>query len=363
MNDVDVAIRIVSEAAGTGFDATTAAARSMGDGVSAAADQAAGGMDRVAGAAEGLDDKNGKLAGGLGALSSGFELVGLGNYAAGLQGAAMAADAASGVGQLLSLALELESLQRVKAVATTTAHRVAVVASAAAARTAAIAQAALNAVLAANPIALVVLAVVALVAIFVVLYQRNETVRNAIQAAMAVARAAIGFVVSKVSELVGWLVDRAGPGFEALRATAVLVMGAIREKVGPVFDTVREVFGRIQTTIGDVLEAASSKFTWLKDQAGNALQLMLAPVFAVRDAVQNVIDLIGRIKVPKFDLPGGAFTSSAAAPVAAAPAAPILIQITVDPSTSLLDPTTLGQQLATTVADALTRLGRETVVA
>lgn len=364
MNAVQLAIEIVSEAAGTGFEKTTAAARDMGDSVSAATDRASDGMGRVAGAAENLDDKNGRLAGGLGALSSGFELVGLEQYTAGLQSAAMAADFFSGVGQVMSLLLELESLQRVRAAAATVAHRVAVTAAAGAARVAAGAQLALNAVMAANPIALVVLAVVALVAVFVLAYQRSDTFRAIVQAAMAAARAAIGFVVTKVSELVGWLVDRAGPAFDALRAVVSVVMAAIRDKVGPVLDVVKDVFGKVQTTIGDVLDAASEKFTWLKEQAGNALDLMLGPIHAVRDAVQYVIDLIGKIKLPKIDLPGLPFSGrSSSGSFTAAPAAPIQITIAIDAAAGLLDPTAYGQTLATTIDQALTRLGRSSVVA
>ena len=55
--------------------------------------------------------------------------------------------------------------------------------------------AALNATMAANPIFLVIAAIAALVAIFVALYQNNETFRAAVDAAWAQIKAAVGVVV------------------------------------------------------------------------------------------------------------------------------------------------------------------------
>ena len=55
--------------------------------------------------------------------------------------------------------------------------------------------AALNATMAANPIFLVIAAIAALVAIFVALYQNNETFRNAVDAAWAQIKAAVSVVV------------------------------------------------------------------------------------------------------------------------------------------------------------------------
>ncbi len=61
--------------------------------------------------------------------------------------------------------------------------------------TAKTAWAALNATMAANPIFLVIAAIAALVAIFVALYQNNETFRNAVDAAWAQIKAAVSVVV------------------------------------------------------------------------------------------------------------------------------------------------------------------------
>ena len=65
-------------------------------------------------------------------------------------------------------------------------------------------QALVNAVMAANPFLLVVLAIVALVAIFVVCYKKSETFRAIVQGAMKGIKAAFGWIIDKGKELVGW---------------------------------------------------------------------------------------------------------------------------------------------------------------
>jgi hypothetical protein len=67
-------------------------------------------------------------------------------------------------------------------------------------------QSALNAVMAANPILLVVLAVAALTAGFILAYKKSETFRKIVDGAMSGVRNAIGWVGDKV----GWLSDKIG---------------------------------------------------------------------------------------------------------------------------------------------------------
>ena len=71
-----------------------------------------------------------------------------------------------------------------------------------------VAWAALNAVMAANPIVLVIAAIAALVAIFVALYQNNETFRNAVNAAWEQIKAAVSVVVK-------WFQTNVVPALEA----------------------------------------------------------------------------------------------------------------------------------------------------
>lgn len=182
MSPVEVAMRLTADAdaATRGLDDVADSYDDLGRAAQDAgrrADDTVSRLDRTAGAADNLDDKAGRATGALGALSSGFELVGAEKYAGALQAAALATDFASGAGQALTLVTEATGLATLKAKAASTA-------AATASKVQAAAQWALNAAMSANPIALVVLAVIALIAIFVVAYKRSETFRNIVDGAL-----------------------------------------------------------------------------------------------------------------------------------------------------------------------------------
>lgn len=365
---VQIAIDIASRASGVGFDATVDAAATMRREVIDAAEQASGGLDRVAGAAENMDDKAGRAAGALGALSSGFDLVGLEQYSGALQGAAMAADFFSGVGQTLTLLMEVESFQRAKAAAATVAHTVATTASSAAAKAAAGAQAALNAVLAANPVALVVLAVVALVAAFVIAYRRSETFRDIVQGAMSAVAKAVGLVVDKVSDLVGWVTGKASAAWSVLRDAVTTALAAVRDKFQPVLDVATRIFDKIRTTIGDAVDAAGDKVDAFKSAATTAFELLMTPINAVKDAINWIVDKFQSLKppdwfnkIPGFGRAGAPSMSNYSLPGASTPAAPVTINlnVTVDP---LADPSTVAAAILAALNDYLARIGRSVVV-
>lgn len=112
-------------------------------------------------------------------------------------------------------------------------------------------QAAFNLVMSLNPIMLVVLAVIALVAAIVIAYQKSETFRNIVQAVGRACADAFQWVVDKVSSLYGWIKDK--------------LVGA--------FNTAKD--------------------TWL-----NTLNLYLSPIQWVIDKVSSLIDWIKKIKFP-----------------------------------------------------------------
>jgi hypothetical protein len=88
---------------------------------------------------------------------------------------------------------------------TAVAARVALIAGTVATAAQTAAQWALNVAMTANPIGLVIVAIVALVAAIVVAYQRSETFRAVVQAAMRGVQVAFGWVLTKVQQLVGWI--------------------------------------------------------------------------------------------------------------------------------------------------------------
>lgn len=103
-------------------------------------------------------------------------------------------------------------------------------------KAAAMAQALFNAVLAANPIMLAVMAIAALAAGLIVAYKKSETFRNAIQAAGRIGQSAIQWVISKVSGLIGFigrLISRAGGIGGAFRSAMNIAKGAVNLLLAP----------------------------------------------------------------------------------------------------------------------------------
>lgn len=94
------------------------------------------------------------------------------------------------------------SVAWVRSTASMVAHKVATLATAAATKVAAAAQWAMNAAMSANPITLVVIAIAALVAALVYLYNNNETVRNALIAAWNALKQAASTVWNAISTVV-----------------------------------------------------------------------------------------------------------------------------------------------------------------
>lgn len=290
-----------------GFDDVGLAAKGMASDVDAAtrdAASAAGRLDAVAGSADNLDDKAGKATGALGALSAGFELVGMEEYASGLQSASMATDFFSGVGQAASLVMESQAVQWVKNTALMVAHGVQSAALAAKTAVVTAAQWALNAALAANPIGLIILAVVALVALFVLLYKKNDDVREAVQAFAAVAQKVIGWVIDKVRDLVGWVRDELPPVWNKVRDKVSEVVGAIvgfvvdlkqnlDERWAAIKEAGREVWEAISTKVSDVRAAIVERIELLKQSIGERWDAIKQ---AGKDVWDAIVEKVGAIK-------------------------------------------------------------------
>lgn len=340
MNDVDLAIRLTADAADASraFDDVGDAATRMANDVEDAtrdADRAASRLDGVGDSAENLDDKAGKATGALGALSAGFELAGMEEYATGLQSAAMATDFLSGVGQSLSLVMELQVVQTAKAKAAALGHAIATKAQAAATKVSAAAQWAFNAAMSANPIGLVIAAVVALVAIFVVLYKRNERFRELVQNVMAKVSAAIDKlrpIIERIGKLIGvylvtmWRVYSkvAITVWNAISAVVKRVVGAIVATVQsirsrtaatwsaiksagsniwePIRRTAENIAGKVVRLVESIKTKTSNVWTGIKTAAVNAFNAITAPVQTIIDKVESLLDKIRSIKLPKVDL-------------------------------------------------------------
>lgn len=323
MREVELAIRASADvdAATRGMDKIGQSSKDMANDVERASKDADRSLDGVGDAVDGTASTASTLAGAFGDVAGGLGLIGLGGFSDELESLAPALMLAAGAADIASVAMKAGSLAKIKDTAATVANKTASIASSAAAKAQAAAQWALNAAMAANPVLLVVLAVVALVAIFVVLYKRSSTVReivnkvgealktagkwildtskkvggfllkwNPLTVQIRIARTAIGLVVDKVRDLARWAGDKVPPKLEAMKKTAGTV-------------------GR-----------------WLKNTFVGFVEAVVAPFKALWQAIEKVIDWLGKIKVPAAlekigdlvgKIPG---VGRAVAPGAAAPA-------------------------------------------
>lgn len=204
----------------------------------------------VADSSDNLASSSSKATGALGALSSGFELVGLDGYATSLQGAAMATDFFSGIGDGLNLVMESTAVKTAVAKVQTLGKAAADTVAAGAAKAMAAAQWLVNAAMSANPIGLVVIAIVALVAAFVLAYKKSETFRKIVQATFSAVQTAIMAVWN-------WVRNNFGQIFKFLTAPIVLAVNTIRTHK----DTILNFFKTIPGKIGKFFSGLASVIT------------------------------------------------------------------------------------------------------
>lgn len=140
---------------------------------------------------------------------------------------------------------------------------------------------AFNAAMAANPVGLVVLAVVALVAALVLAYKKSETFRAICQGAMNAVRGALSNVVAGVRNLVGWIRDRAGGAFTVWRTIAVT---AFRVVTAPTRTLIRV----IGTLVGWVRDRAPAAWAVLRDRAVAVWSRIREGMATMRDRLATI---------------------------------------------------------------------------
>lgn len=312
-------VEMVSDTAGavSGIDDVTASARAMArevEGAGAASEDNARKVKLSADAADELGGKAGKATGALGALSSGFELVGAGKYAIALQGAAMATDFMSGVGDSLNLVMESTILQNARARVATIGSAIASKAAAVATGVQTAAQWALNAAMSANPIALVVIAVVALIAGLVLLYKKSDRARAIMQAVGRAGAAAFSAVVSVIRSVISWVGERLPGAFDKAKT---IIVTAVKIYTLPI-RTLLTVIGWVISKVAKLPGAVSGA----KDKLLPVVDAILSPFRKLKDLIDTILSAIGKIKLPHIPgvhLPGlgrvatgGAITGSPA---------------------------------------------------
>lgn len=217
--------------------------------------------------------------------------------------------------------------------------RVALLAMAAAEKIAAAAQWALNAALSANPIGLIVIAIVALVAGLVLAYKKSETFRNIVnrafdavkRGAQAVANFVTRTIPAAFSKVIGWIKANwkkivailTGPvgiavyaiirNWSKIRAAFSTLLGWIKSAwktawslvvsiVRTYISTIRSLINGIRDAVKGVASFITSTFVsaWktLQRVATTAINAIKNPIETLKSLIDRVVDAISRIKFP-----------------------------------------------------------------
>lgn len=148
-----------------------------------------------------------------------------------------------------------------------------------------VAWAALNAVMAANPIGLVIAAIAALVAIFVALYQNNETFRNAVNATWEQIKAAAAAAAE-------WFTTNVVPKLQAAWSAIVDAWNAVWPKLQeawatygqPVADLIVNIFTGVAANWATIWEGIKGVFT-------GVWQILSSVVTAVVGVISGIIQV------------------------------------------------------------------------
>lgn len=212
--------------------------------------------------ADALGGASSQAAGGIGDLGGALSLMPgpLGAVGAGMEAAAPAIMGVTGAADLLNLATtKFPALAKAQTLATN------VLAGA---------QKALNLVMAGNPIALVVLAIVALIAIFATLYAKNEAFRNLVNKVFGALKDGVTLAVNALGNFLGTVKDKmggAGDKFEAFKEAAKNAIGTYSAGSGGALGKLHDVVTAVTGLPGTISEKASGIFAPYREAAVNAI--------------------------------------------------------------------------------------------
>lgn len=176
----------------------------------------------------------------------------------------------------------------------------------------------LNVAMTANPIGLIILAIVALVAVFVIAYKKSATFRSIVQAALKGIMVAA--VAVKNALIVAWNAVKKALG-AVWNWLKTYVFGPIVAYYKALWEGAGKAVGLIITAWQGLKSGLSKVWDWLQSNVFGPLQSAFGKVV---DAVKKVIEWIGKIKIPKavqsiIDKVGGVFSVAPAPPAPPAP--------------------------------------------
>ena len=155
----------------------------------------------------------------------------------------------------------------------------------------AVVQAAFNIVMSANPIAIVILAIVALVAGIVLAYKKSETFRTIVQAVGKAAAAAFGWVVDKIKDIAKWVGQNVPTAFGTFKDVVLKVLDVVTTPWQLWFEVIKKIAGFLKENLPRAFEV-------LKGVAETVGAAFLAPFKALWDLIEKIIGAIKKIKLP-----------------------------------------------------------------
>lgn len=155
----------------------------------------------------------------------------------------------------------------------------------------------LNAAMSANPIGIVVIAIAALVAGFIALYNKSETFRNAVNALWDAVKGAF----TKIGQTIGNIAKAVGEKFTEIKEKIGAVWDGIKEKASAAWETIKNIVTVGIMLIGQIISAGIQiitlpfRFIWenCKDVLIAAWDKIKSVVSGALDAVKSAYDSAG----------------------------------------------------------------------
>jgi len=291
--DVELAINISTDArrAGADLEALGRSARDMGGDL----DRAGRDLDSLAESADGVASRSSQVAGGLGDLGGALaQLPGpLGQVGTGMEMLGPSIMGVTGAADLMNAAMDSTVIRNARARASTIAHTVAEKARTVATKAAAVAQRALNLVMRMNPIGLVVTAIAALVAGFILAYKRSDSFRRIVDRVWAAIKTAGRWIFDTGKKVAAFALK-----WSPLGIAVRLVRDNFGQVVGKLRDVHTWMVNKVQAALGTLKSKAQTVGGWLRDTFVGMVNAAVEPFRRLWGMIQNVINALKNISSP-----------------------------------------------------------------
>ena len=147
----------------------------------------------------------------------------------------------------------------------------------------------LNAAMSANPIGIVVIAIAALVAGFIALYNKSETFRNAVNALWDAVKGAF----TKIGQTIGNIAKAVGEKFTEIKEKIGAVWDGIKEKASAAWETIKNIVTVGIMLIGQIISAGIQiitlpfRFIW-----ENCKDVLIAAWDKIKSVVSGALDAV-----------------------------------------------------------------------